>query len=114
MKYLCIVHCEPGAFDTMTEAERRMLDRDSLAYDQELMARGVFLYAQALQSADSAAIVKVRSGQMSMTQTPSVRLVLSGPAGVALLERLTALSKELEANGTLKRIAPPQPSGVTH
>jgi hypothetical protein len=70
MKYLCIVHCEAGAFDKQTEEERRALDRDSLAYDQELMARGVYVHAEALQSADSAAIVKVRNGQMSMTDGP--------------------------------------------
>lgn len=70
MKYLCIVHCEADAFDTQTEEERRTLDRDSLAYDRELMARGVYIHAEALQSPDSAAIVKVRNGQMSMTDGP--------------------------------------------
>jgi len=70
MKYLCLVHHESGAFATQTEEERVALDRDSLAYDRELMARGVFLHAQALQSPDSAALVKVRNGQMSMTDGP--------------------------------------------
>lgn len=53
-------------------------------------------------------------GQLTTSQYPSVRLVLSATAGLALLERLNELAKELEANGTLKRIAPQQPSGVTH
>jgi hypothetical protein len=70
MKYLCIVHCAAGAFDNQTEAEKRTLDRDSLAYDQDLMARGVYIHAEALQSPDSSAIVKVRNGQMSMTDGP--------------------------------------------
>jgi hypothetical protein len=70
MKYLCIVHCAAGAFDNQTEEEKRTLDRDSLGYDRDLMARGVFIHAQALQSPDSAAIVKVRNGQMSMTDGP--------------------------------------------
>ena len=70
MKYLCIVHCESGAFDTLSEEERRTLDRDSLAYDQELMARGVYIHAEALQLPDAAALVKVRGGQMSMTDGP--------------------------------------------
>lgn len=52
--------------------------------------------------------------QLAMTQYPSCRLVLSGAAGLALLERLTELAKELEANGTLKRnTVGPAPS-VTH
>jgi hypothetical protein len=53
-------------------------------------------------------------GQLTTSQYPSVRLVLSAAAGLTLLERLTELAKELEANGTLKRIAPQQPTGVTH
>jgi hypothetical protein len=70
MKYLCIVHCEAGAFNTQTEQEKHDLDHDSLAYDQSLMARGVFIHADALQSPDSAALVKVRNGKMSMTDGP--------------------------------------------
>jgi hypothetical protein len=70
MKYLCIVHCEAGAFAKQTEEEKRTLDRNSLAYDQDLIARGILLSADALQSPESAAIVKVRNGQMSMTDGP--------------------------------------------
>ena len=50
---------------------------------------------------------------MSATQHTSCRLVLSVAAGLAMLELLTQLAKELEANGTLKRSAAPQ-QGVTH
>ena len=53
-------------------------------------------------------------GQLAMTQYPSCRLVLSGAAGLALLERLTDLAKELEANGTLKRNVPTPAPSVTH
>lgn len=70
MKYLCIVHCRAGAFDNQTEDEKRTLDRNSLAYDQDLIARGILLHADALQPPDSAAIVKVRNGQISMTDGP--------------------------------------------
>jgi hypothetical protein len=50
---------------------------------------------------------------MSATQHPSCRLVLSVAAGLALLDKLTQLAKELESNGTIKRTAVPA-QGVTH
>ena len=53
-------------------------------------------------------------GTLSTTQYPSCRLALSAAAGIALLEKLNLLAKELEANGTLKRLPPPQGSTVTH
>jgi hypothetical protein len=34
------------------------------------MARGVYIHAEALQSPDAATLVKVRNGQMSMTDGP--------------------------------------------
>lgn len=51
---------------------------------------------------------------MSTTQYPSCRLVLSAAAGVALLDKLSLLAKELEANGTLKRLPVPPVPTVTH
>ena len=50
---------------------------------------------------------------MTATHQPSCRLVLSAAAGLALLDRLNQLAKELESNGTLKRSLPAQ-QGVTH
>ena len=53
------------------------------------------------------------SGTFGTTQYPACRLVLSAAAGVALLDKLNALAKELESNGTLKRLPAPNPT-VTH
>lgn len=50
---------------------------------------------------------------MAATQHPSCRLVLSVTAGLALIDKLNELAKELEANGTLRRTAV-KPPGVTH
>lgn len=50
---------------------------------------------------------------MAATQHPSCRLVLSVAAGLALIEKLTELAKELEANGTIRR-ASVKATGVTH
>jgi hypothetical protein len=57
---------------------------------------------------------QVAGAPMTATQYPSARLVLSAAAGLALLERLTELARELEANGTLKRTPPQQSPSVTH
>ena len=53
-------------------------------------------------------------GQLTTTQLPSARLVLSAAAGLALLDRLVELAKELEANGRLTRSPPQQAPSVTH
>jgi len=53
-------------------------------------------------------------GALTTTQWPSCRLTLSAGAGVALLDKLGQLAKELEANGTLKRLPAPQGPTVTH
>lgn len=70
MKYLCVVHFDGTIFETMNADEKRALDRDSLAYDEGLAARGHLIHAEALQSPSSAALVKVRSGEMSVTDGP--------------------------------------------
>jgi hypothetical protein len=56
----------------------------------------------------------VQGGTLATTQYPSCRLVLSAAAGVALLDKLNQLAKELEANGTLKRLPTPPGPTVTH
>ena len=50
---------------------------------------------------------------MAATQYPSCRLVLSVAAGLALIQKLNELAKELEANGTIRR-ASVAATGVTH
>lgn len=52
--------------------------------------------------------------KMTTSQYPACRLVLSATAGIALLDKLAELAKELEANGTLRRNPLPAGPGVTH
>jgi hypothetical protein len=54
----------------MTKAERATLDRDSLAYDQELKKHGHLIAAQALQSPSKAKVVSVRESKMSVVDGP--------------------------------------------
>jgi hypothetical protein len=70
MRYLCLVHFEGSKLDNMAEAERREFDRRSLNYDKELMARGHYVHAEALQGGDSAVLVRVRDGRMAQTDGP--------------------------------------------
>lgn len=70
MKYLCIVHFDSSIIHAMDHKASREFDRESLGYDQKLMASGNYILAEALHSASSASLVKVRNGQMSVTDGP--------------------------------------------
>ena len=60
MKFICLVYAEPGAVSGLPAEEKAILDRDSLAYDQELEAGGHFIAASALQ--DVFLKINVRAG----------------------------------------------------
>lgn len=70
MKYLCLVHCDPALFATLSPDERRALDEDSMAYDRELEKNGHFIAADVLASARSAKVVRVRDGKASHVDGP--------------------------------------------
>ena len=70
MKYLCQVWFDSALFEAMSPEEKASLDRDSFAYDQDLVARGHMITAEALQSPRSAVTVTVRNGETSMTDGP--------------------------------------------
>lgn len=70
MKYLCIVYAEPGALSGLSDAERAELDRESLAYDRELMAEGRFIAASALQPVRKARTVRVRGRKPVVVDGP--------------------------------------------
>jgi hypothetical protein len=70
MKYLCQVWFDGTKLETMPADEKKNFDRDSLAYDQDLVARGHMITAEALQSPSSAVTVKVRNGEIQTTDGP--------------------------------------------
>jgi hypothetical protein len=70
MRYLCLVHMGPDTFSSLDEAGRRQLDRDSIAYDEDLRAAGHYLAAEALEGPDKAVMVKVRNGEIATTDGP--------------------------------------------
>ncbi len=70
MKYACLVYCEPNALGVLSAKAKTALDRDSMAYDEKLMREGHFIAASALQPVSAASTIRVRDGQMSMTDGP--------------------------------------------
>ena len=70
MKYICLVYAEPGALSGLGPDEQAALDRESLAYDEQLQREGHFIAASALQGVATARTVRVRRGKP---------LVLDGP-----------------------------------
>ncbi|MBT2325792.1 YciI family protein [Variovorax paradoxus] len=72
MKYLCLVYFDHHLLQTMPKDERAKLDADSMAYDEELAARGQLVVAEALQSVKTAKLVQVRQGRMSQTDGPFI------------------------------------------
>jgi len=80
MKYVCLVYCEPNALKGLSLEDKAALDRDSMAYDEQLMRDGHFLAASALQGVSTATTIRVRDGKMSMTDGPfaETKEVLAG------------------------------------
>ncbi|TAV88745.1 YciI family protein [Rhizobium leguminosarum] len=70
MKYLCQVWFDGGVLDTMTKEEKTELDTNSLNYDKDLVDSGHMIVAQALQPPKSAVTVRMRNGEMSVTDGP--------------------------------------------
>jgi hypothetical protein len=70
MRYLCLVYFEPVTFEGMPAEEGRTLNRDSLAYDDELRTSGHYIASNALQSVQSAVTVRVRNKRISTSDGP--------------------------------------------
>jgi hypothetical protein len=70
MKYLCLVYIEPHVLAGLPADEREALDRDSLAYDETLQARGHYVLAAALRPVTTAKTVRNRDGKASATDGP--------------------------------------------
>ena len=70
MKFLCTVIVDDEIASTVSEAEWARIGKQSLAYDQALMDRGVFIAAEALVGRDAARTVRVRNGTALVTDGP--------------------------------------------
>lgn len=70
LKFLCLVYFEGRHLEAMTDSERTILDRDCLAYDEELKRKGHYVTSQALDSPMFARTVSVRQSKMIVTDGP--------------------------------------------
>lgn len=72
MKFICLVHVDPAMMDGMTKADHEGLNADNLAGDQRLIASGHLIAAGPLAEPETATLVRVRNGKLSMTDGPYV------------------------------------------
>jgi hypothetical protein len=70
MKYLCLVYMEEKNLQAMSEAERKVLSDESMAYCDALVKQGEMLSASPLHPVETATTVRVRSGKVSTTDGP--------------------------------------------
>jgi hypothetical protein len=70
MRYMCLVHTEPGSPIGATLAERQQIDRRSLAYDEHLQQAGHYITSEAVQGPETAVLVRNRNGNVATTDGP--------------------------------------------
>ena len=70
MRFLCLVYFEPETLAALSPSEKATLDRDSMAYDEELLRRSHFIAAEALEPVQKARTIRVRRGKASITDGP--------------------------------------------
>jgi len=70
MRFLCLVYFEPETLMALPPDEKATLNRDSLAYNDELSGKSHYIAAEALQPVQTARTVRVRRGKASVTDGP--------------------------------------------
>ena len=70
MKYLCLAYEEEGRLTGLTQDEWLALRKETLDYVAALKESGRLLDARPLRSATTAAVVRVREGDLSMVDGP--------------------------------------------
>lgn len=70
MKYLCLAYEEEVKLNALTRTQWDSLRSETLSYLEELSKRGHFISAEALKSTQTAATVRVRNGNVSVTDGP--------------------------------------------
>jgi hypothetical protein len=70
MKYACLVYYDEAIIDAMTGADWDALNRECMAYGEDIVASGHRLGGQALQPTSTATTVRVRNGTVSTSDGP--------------------------------------------
>ena len=70
MRYLCLIYLDERELAAMPEKEMGELNARHLRFNDELLARGHFVEAEALQPAAATTCVRVRNGKPALTDGP--------------------------------------------
>ncbi len=70
VKYLCLAYEEESKLNSLSRSEWDLLRRETLEYVEQLRQEGQLIAAEPLQSVQTAATVRVRNGQLSVTDGP--------------------------------------------
>lgn len=70
MKYLCLAYEEEATLNTLSKSEWEVLRHETLEYVGKLRESGYLISAEPLQSVNTAATVRVRGGNVSITDGP--------------------------------------------
>jgi hypothetical protein len=70
MKYLCLAYEEEQALNGLSASEWQALRKETLDYVQSLRDSGRLLDARPLQSARTASTLRIRNGELSVTDGP--------------------------------------------
>lgn len=70
MKFLCIAYEEEPKLNALSKNEWQALRRRTLDYVENLQNRGRLIITHALQSATTASTVRIRNGELSITDGP--------------------------------------------
>lgn len=72
MRFLLLVHHDEQAFANMSEAVRKQLLKESVELTHRLHAKGQYVSASPLHPSGTAAVVRVRDGDQSVTDGPFI------------------------------------------
>lgn len=70
MKFLLMCCTEEQKFDAVTESERQVLMKETIAHCEALQQSGTLLASEALESVEMAVTVRSRNGTLSVTDGP--------------------------------------------
>ena len=70
MRYLCLIYLDESRMAALPQAEMEALNARHLQYNEELLDRGHFVEAEALQPAMAATCLRVRNGKTTLTDGP--------------------------------------------
>jgi hypothetical protein len=70
MKYLCLGYHAEATWAALSDAERKMLSDQSVAYEAELRKNGHVVDARGLQGVNAATTLRFGKGEVSITDGP--------------------------------------------